>query len=288
VGARARCNEDWNALTHKRYCSSEAQFNATTVGQLYATQKWTRDVSDVNGPEWFEGLNVLWNVGEAMLKHHPKGIHILVQTNFAWDMNNHFIHHPMWIQQYVEFAKKAGIDYTAYYPEYAGMRKDLPKLQHLEEASIHIADNWYQTNKARYVSSKPWRTLPALKPLGLTTSSNFNMHIMFACMVSDVASCNPTKIDSIEWDLEPKQGVMAQLFRKNSPTWSASVLCVITLMLVTLFLFARFRPAVDPQIDSQCQPLPGRARFMSESEHTFSSIPSTEGVEMQPLCNVMA
>jgi len=180
------CNAAFNLLTHNRYCSSEAVFNATTVEQIRQTQKW-----DESFPEFGPGLAKLWLTGKNMLQHTPKPYHIFVQVD---PFMQNFMHHQMFIQQYVEHADKVGIDYTAFYMPYKGMLSDLPELSHVKEKELLSSGHTGSDGKPmsfHYVSSTGWRNaMPAMK--AMDPADVTGPHMPFICFVTGVESCAPT------------------------------------------------------------------------------------------------
>ena len=60
------------------YCSSAEKFNAATLTELSAIQKWVGHLS-----EYAEGLKKVCLSGQAMLEYHPKQFHLLAHPSYA-------------------------------------------------------------------------------------------------------------------------------------------------------------------------------------------------------------
>merc|ERR1719181_47985 len=92
-----------------------------------------------------------------MLEYHPHGFHILAQGDTrGWSHNDYetiFERNPMYVQEYAEYADRAGIDYTVFYSKYAHHRQDAVGYEHskeVEQLTLHDP-------VTMYVSSTGWR-----------------------------------------------------------------------------------------------------------------------------------
>jgi len=201
-------NDTWTAQTRNRYCPTEEAYDKTTLAE------WSHQTCpSLASSEIGKGVLFLWHTSEHMLQHQPRPFHIFV----SWlELEAHgvgsWLHHPMYGQQFVEYAEKLGINYTAFIGSYPGMRPNLlAELPHVVESEHIVKAGW---SDLYYVSSTPWRerfpTVKAIDPYDQTPA-----HMPFACLVTGMGChgmfANPTSCHgmSCQVSANPGAGVMA-------------------------------------------------------------------------------
>jgi len=203
---RVPCNATWNSSTEKRYCSSPAKFNASSLKEVIATQRWRSDES--SSPVFAKRLEKLWLTSKNMLSYQPpKPFHIFahatVNPGYAYGATIGFEHHWIFIQQWAEFADKAGINYTVFWLPYVGATPGLPMLKHSRERD-HCQDVTDGT-QMHYASSSDLAenllrvfnfTMPFRDPVSpyrqhgckgnvTTTLNNAHLHLAFVCVLTN-------------------------------------------------------------------------------------------------------
>jgi len=178
------CNWTWTNEVGYKVCGTEKIFKGHTVAQMSTNKlfQW-----DETLPEYGEGLKKLWLTSENMLHHQPKNLRMLVHTASLKYSQAEFLHHSMFVQQYAEYADRAGVDYTVMYGDYPHMKKPAKLASAKESADIIYGE------KASYVSSIDWYN--AYKPVKMLAIDKFppEIHVMFACFALGLDHCSPTQ-----------------------------------------------------------------------------------------------
>jgi len=110
------CNHVWNKKALKRFCG--AALASATLGEVKKQHKWPKTDKDV-------GMEKLWYSSENMQKHLPHDpFYIYVANSMNGTAAVDVAHHSIFalnFAKYAEMNKQGGIQYTAYYTDFAHM-----------------------------------------------------------------------------------------------------------------------------------------------------------------------
>lgn len=168
------CNRSWHESAMERFCAAGA-FGKATLGQLREEQVW-----DASRDEQAAGIKALWDNPANMALHTPKPFFLYVFNHLNSSAAMSFVHNSLYARQYFKVAKQAGINVTAYWSDYTGMKEADKGLRRFRvPPGLEL----------NYESTFDFLALPGV--LAQTARTSWQEQMLFHCHAFGVA-CNAT------------------------------------------------------------------------------------------------